>query len=68
LYNGNSERAKKVLLDGMRIDPDNKKCRDTLRTAKKCEELKEKRKCIIKRLETIRCYSLLYWSFSIRSI
>jgi len=51
LYNGNSERAKKVLLDGMRIDPDNKKCRDTLRTAKKCEELKEKGNVLLKDLK-----------------
>jgi DnaJ family protein C protein 7 len=42
LYGGNSERAKKVLLDGMKLDPDNKKCREALRKAKRCEELKEK--------------------------
>ena len=42
LYNGNSERAKKILIDGMKVDPDNKKCREALRKARKCEELKEK--------------------------
>lgn len=42
LYQGNSERAKKVLIDGMKLDPDSKKCREALKNAKKCEELKEK--------------------------
>jgi DnaJ family protein C protein 7 len=42
LYQGNSERAKKVLIDGMKLDPDNKKCREALKNARKCEELKEK--------------------------
>jgi len=26
----------------MKVDPDNKKCREALRKARKCEELKEK--------------------------
>lgn len=42
LYEGNTERAKKILLDGMKLDPDNKKCREALKKARKCEELKDK--------------------------
>lgn len=41
LYQGNTEGAKKILQDGMRMDPDNKKCLIAFRRAKRCEELKE---------------------------
>ena len=41
LYAGNSEKAYKLFKEGMRLDPDNNKCRLALKTAKKCEELKE---------------------------
>lgn len=60
LYGGNSERAKKVLLDGMKLDPDNKKCREALRKAKRCEELKEKGNNFLAKQEyqaAIDCYT-----------
>ena len=41
LYGGESFRAKKFFTEGMRLDPDHKKCRLALNTAKKCEQLKE---------------------------
>lgn len=41
LYGGDSGRAKKFFIEGMRLDPDHKKCRSALMTAKKCEQLKE---------------------------
>ena len=42
LYGGNTENAKKYFKEGMRLDPDNKKCMLALKKAKKCEELIEK--------------------------
>jgi len=41
LYGGESARAKKFFTEGMRLDPDNTKCRQSLNKAKKCEKLKE---------------------------
>lgn len=41
LYGGESARAKKFFVEGMRLDPDNNKCRLALNKAKKCEQLKE---------------------------
>jgi DnaJ family protein C protein 7 len=41
LYDGESARAKKLFTEGMRLDPDNTKCRLALNKAKKCEHLKE---------------------------
>ena len=41
LYGGESARAKKFFSEGMRLDPDNTKCRLALNKAKKCEQLKE---------------------------
>lgn len=41
LYGGESGRAKKFFIEGMRLDPDNNKCRLALNKAKKCEQLKE---------------------------
>lgn len=41
LYGGESGRAKKFFSEGMRLDPDHKKCRSALITAKRCEQLKE---------------------------
>lgn len=40
LYDGESARAKKLFTEGMRLDPDNNKCRLALNKAKKCEALK----------------------------
>lgn len=40
LYGGDSARARKFFLEGMRLDPDNGKCRLALNRAKKCEQLK----------------------------
>lgn len=60
LYNGNSERAKKILLDGMRIDPDNKKCRELLKLVRRCEELKDKGNQLLQGLkyqEAYECYN-----------
>jgi len=42
LYQGSSDKAKKLFTDGMRLDPDNKKCMVALKKARKCEELKDK--------------------------
>lgn len=36
LYDGESARAKKLFTEGMRLDPDNNKCRLALNKAKKC--------------------------------
>ena len=36
LYGGQSGRAKKFFIEGMRLDPDNNKCRLSLNKAKKC--------------------------------
>lgn len=36
LYGGESGRAKKFFVEGMRLDPDNNKCRLALNKAKKC--------------------------------
>ena len=41
IYGGESARAKKFFSEGMRLDPDNTKCRLALNKAKKCEQLKE---------------------------
>jgi DnaJ family protein C protein 7 len=41
LYGGESARAKKYFAEGMRLDPDHKKCRLALNNAKQCEKLKE---------------------------
>jgi len=41
LYGGESSRAKKFFGEGMRLDPDHKKCRLSLNTAKQCERLKD---------------------------
>ncbi len=41
LYGGDSARAKKFFMEGMRLDPDNNKCRLALNKAKSCEKLKE---------------------------
>lgn len=41
LYGGESGRAKKFFTEGLRLDPDNQKCKKALYTAKKCEQLKE---------------------------
>ncbi|CAD8145329.1 unnamed protein product [Paramecium pentaurelia] len=60
LYNGNSERAKKILIDGMKVDPDNKKCREALKKARKCEELKEKGNQLLQQVklnDAIECYT-----------
>jgi len=36
LYGGESARAKKFFVEGMRLDPDHKKCRLALNTSKHC--------------------------------
>jgi DnaJ family protein C protein 7 len=36
LYGGDSARAKKFFMEGMRLDPDNTKCRLSLNKAKNC--------------------------------
>jgi len=41
LYSGESGRAKKFFTEGLRLDPDHKKCKLALYNAKKCEQLKE---------------------------
>ena len=41
LYGGESGRAKKFFVEGMRLDPDNQKCKKALHNAKQCEKLKE---------------------------
>jgi DnaJ homolog subfamily C member 7 len=40
LYNGNSEKAKKTFMEGMKLDPENAKCQRALNKAKKCEAFK----------------------------
>lgn len=40
LYGGDSGRAKKFFQEGMRLDPDNTKCRLALNKSKNCERLK----------------------------
>lgn len=40
-YNGNPEMAKKMFQEGLKIDPDHKKCLASFKTMKKVEELKE---------------------------
>lgn len=40
LYGGDSGRARKFFMEGMRLDPDNTKCRLALNKAKNCEKLK----------------------------
>jgi len=42
LYNGQLEVAKKTLMEGLRLDPDNEKCRTTIKKMNKQEEFKEK--------------------------
>ena len=41
LYNGNSDKAKKLFSDGLRLDPENLKCQRALNKAKRCETYKE---------------------------
>lgn len=44
----------------MKLDPDNKKCRDAFKKAKKCEELKEKGNLDLKNGkydDAVKCYS-----------
>jgi len=55
LYNGTTEKAKKLFLEGMRLDPDNKKCMFALKKAKKCEELKGNHFKIIIKLRKRKC-------------
>lgn len=42
LYNGQPDIAKKTLMEGLRLDPDNVKCRTTVKKLKAQEEAKEK--------------------------
>jgi DnaJ family protein C protein 7 len=42
LYNGQPDVAKKNLMEGLRLDPDNEKCRITIKRMNKQEDLKEK--------------------------
>jgi len=42
LYNGQPDIAKKTLMEGLRLDPDNQKCRTTVKKLKAQEEFKEK--------------------------
>lgn len=42
LYSDNCERAKKMFSEGLRLDPDDEKCKSALRGVKKLEQLKEK--------------------------
>eukprot|EP01016_Furgasonia_blochmanni_P010461 TRINITY_DN1443_c0_g1_i1.p1 TRINITY_DN1443_c0_g1~~TRINITY_DN1443_c0_g1_i1.p1 ORF type:complete len:547 (+),score=117.73 TRINITY_DN1443_c0_g1_i1:65-1705(+) len=42
MYQGNAEHAKKLFVEGMRVDPDHNKCRIGLKNLKRGEELKEK--------------------------
>jgi DnaJ family protein C protein 7 len=42
LYSGDSAKAKKMFQEGMRLDPDNTKCRLALNRAKKSEQYKER--------------------------
>lgn len=48
LYGGRSEQAKKFFEAGMRTDPDNKACRDALKKARQCEDIKEQGNVAIK--------------------
>jgi hypothetical protein len=48
LNSGDSNRAKKFFSEGMRLDPDNQKIRQSLLKAKKGEALKEKGNELIK--------------------
>lgn len=48
LYGGDSSKAKKLFQEGMRLDPDNTKCRLALNRAKKSEQLKEQGNDLIK--------------------
>jgi DnaJ family protein C protein 7 len=41
LYSGDSGKAKKFFIEGMRLDPDHNGCRLALIKAKKCEQLKD---------------------------
>ena len=40
-YAGNTERAKTLYSNGVKLDPDNKKCIQALKLCKKTEALKE---------------------------
>lgn len=40
LYSGNPEKAKQFLTEGMKLDPDNKKCLLALKASKQQEEFK----------------------------
>lgn len=42
LYNDNTDKAKKMFTEGLRLDPDDQKCKNALRNVKKLEQLKEK--------------------------
>lgn len=42
LYSNNTEDAKKMFLEGCKLDPDNEKCKTALKNVKKLESLKEK--------------------------
>ena len=48
LYGGDSAKAKKLFQEGMRMDPDNTKCRLALNRAKKSEQYKERGNDLIK--------------------
>lgn len=48
LYGGDSAKAKKLFQEGMRMDPDNQKCRVALNKAKKSEQYKERGNDFIK--------------------
>ena len=47
LYSDNLSRAKQMFTEGIRLDPDDSKCKTALRNLKKLEELKEKGKILI---------------------
>jgi len=42
LYNGQTDSAKKVFMEGLRLDPDNEKCRTAFKRMNRQEDLKEK--------------------------
>ena len=42
LYSGDSGKAKKFFMEGLKFDPDNQKLKTVLNNAKKGEQLKEK--------------------------
>lgn len=42
LYNDNTEKAKKMFQEGLRLDPDDEKCKNLLKNVKKLENFKEK--------------------------